>query len=100
MNIRIPADFTLSELRAFIEGEAQEAPEGYYLAQEWADHFGIGIIAMRKLLSQAKGRGLMRMMWVRRETLHSRNCLKPVYALQGKDISDSQETIESDSMSD
>jgi hypothetical protein len=90
MNIKIPADFTLAELRAFIEGEAQEAPEGFYLAQEWADHFGIGIALMRKLLNQANERGLMRRMWVRRGTLHGLSCLKPVYALQGKDISDSE----------
>jgi len=91
MNICIPTDFTLSELQAFIEGEAYQAPEGYYTAREWAEHFKINVGLMRELLKQAKARGVMRMTHARRESLDGRNCPVPVYALQGKkDISDSE----------
>lgn len=84
MNIHIPADFTLAELRAFIEGDEQEVPEGYHTAREWAKHFGIGIDIMRELLRQAKERDLLQMVRVRGETIDGRNYMIPVYALQNK----------------
>jgi hypothetical protein len=94
VNIHIPADFTLKELRAFIEGKAHEAPEGYYTACEWAEHFHIGLNLMRKLLRQAKERGLLRMIQVQREALDGTSYNAPMYALQGQnDISDSYDTM-------
>jgi hypothetical protein len=97
VNIHIPADFTLSELRAFIEGEAQEAPEGYYTASEWADHFCINIELMRKLLREAKEKGLLQMTKVPRQSIDEKGYMVPVYALRGKDdISDSHKTIQTE----
>jgi len=94
MNIHIPADFTLAELRAFIEGEAHEAPEGYYSAREWAEGVGVDVSLMRELLKEAKERGRLRIGSARRESLDGRIYPTPVYALRGKDdISDSQEAI-------
>jgi len=95
MNIKIPADFTLSELQAYIDGqETAEPPEGYYTAQEWADRFDIYIEKMRRLLRQAKSKGLLDTMYIIRQALDGKNYRAPVYALQGKeDISDSQESI-------
>jgi hypothetical protein len=95
MRIKIPADFTLAELRAFIEGEAREAPDGYYTSREWAEHFGINQGLRRELLNQAKERGLLRMTWVHREALDDRIHKKPVYALQARndEISDSDQPI-------
>lgn len=88
MNIHIPTDFTLNELRAFIEGqEATEPPEGYWTAQEWADHFGIDITRMRKILNQAKGKGLLDMIYVQRERLDRQTRGVPAYALRMKDES-------------
>lgn len=89
MNIHIPADFTLSELRAFIEGDAQEAPEGYHTAKEWAKHFGVNIKVMRGLLRQAKERGLLDMVKIPGVALDDKGYTVPVYALQGKnEVSD------------
>jgi hypothetical protein len=93
VNIHIPADFTLAELRAFIEGEAQEAPEGYYTAREWAEGVGVDVSLMRELLKEAKDRGLLQIGSARRESLDGRGYTTPIYALQGQ-ISDSQETIQ------
>jgi len=95
MNIKIPADFTLSELEAFIEGqETAEPPEGYYTAQEWADRFSVYVQKMRKLLKQAQSKGLLDTMYIIRQALDGKNYKAPVYALQGKDaISDSQESM-------
>jgi hypothetical protein len=91
MNIKVPADFNLAELRAFIEGEAQEAPEGYRTAREWAEHFHINVNLMRELLNEAKKRGRLQMTSVRREALNGKSYSVPVYALQGKnEISDSE----------
>ncbi len=84
MNIHIPADFTLAELRAFIEGEEKAVPEGFYTAREWAKHFDIDLTSMRELLKQAKKQGLLQMTWIRRKTLDERTCRVPVYALQSK----------------
>jgi len=65
MNIHIPADFTLNELQAFIDGQqTAEPPEGYYTAEEWADHFEIYITKMRGILKRAKAGGLLDMMHV------------------------------------
>jgi len=98
MNIHIPADFTLAELRAFIEGEVREAPEGYYTAREWAAHFGVHPKRMRALLRQAKERGLLAMARVMREALDGKDMPIPVYALAKpkveETISDSQEAIQ------
>jgi len=88
VNIKIPADFTLAELRAFIEGGVQEAPEGYYTAREWAEHIGINVKLMRELLGQAKEQGLLRMIRVKREALDGKAHMVPVYALQSKSDSD------------
>lgn len=97
MNIKIPANFTLSELRAFIEGEAHEAPEGHYTAQEWADHFRVSVGLMRRLLNQAKVRGLLQRTEIKGETLDDKSYTKSVYALQGKDdISDSHKATQGD----
>lgn len=85
MKIHIPADFTLAELRAFIAGEADEAPmEGYYTAREWAKHLGINVGLMRELLNEAKGQGLLQKAGAKRETLDGRPYTAIVYALQGK----------------
>jgi len=95
MNIHIPADFTLNELQAFIDGQqTAEPPEGYYTAEEWADHFEIYITKMRGILKRAKAGGLLDMMHVYREALDGKPYKVPVYALQSKDqISDSQESM-------
>jgi len=89
VNIHVPADFTLAELRAFIEGEAQEAPEGYYTTREWAEGVGVHVRLMRELLREAKKRGLLRMGWTTRESLDGKPYNAAVYALQGQ-ISDSE----------
>lgn len=85
MKIHIPADFTLHELQAFIEGERAEAVEGYYTAEEWAEHFDINVKKMRKLLKQAKERGLLNMIRVERPTLDNKMHLVPTYALMKKE---------------
>jgi hypothetical protein len=91
VNIKVPADFTLAELRAFIEGETHEAPEGYYTTREWAEGVGVHVRLMRKLLKQAKEQGLLRTSWTMRESLDGKPYSVAVYALQGKnDISDSE----------
>lgn len=96
MKIHIPADFTLNELQAFIEGkEAAEPPEGYYTAQEWADHFDISITRMRKILNQAKDKGLLDMIYARRKTLDEKSGRVPVYALRTKDA-DNEDAAELD----
>lgn len=89
MEIHIPADFTLGELRAFIEGEGETPPEGYYTAQEWADHFGIDVSNCRRLLNRAKKRDILDTRHATRETLDGREYKVPIYALksveEGKD---------------
>jgi len=80
MKIHIPADFTLAELRAFIRGEAHEAPEGYYTAREWAARFKTHPKKMRELLVQAKAKGQLEMAKVTREALDGKPVSVPVYA--------------------
>ena len=82
MKIHIPADFTLDELQAFIEGERQEAIEGYYTAEEWAEHFNVHIKRMRKILKRAKERGFLDMVRVNRFALDNKTYPVPVYALK------------------
>lgn len=82
MEIHIPADFTLGELQAFIEGERTETVEGYYTAREWADHFGIHIKKMRVLLKEAKAKGLLDMRRTERVALDDKVHRAPVYALR------------------
>jgi len=95
MNIHIPADFTLNELQAFIDGqETAEPPEGYYTAEEWASHFEIYITKMRKILRRAKDKELLDMTHIYREALDGKPYKVAVYALRGKDISDSQESMD------
>lgn len=81
MEIHIPADFTLDELQAFIEGERQEAVEGHYTAKEWADHFGIHIKKMRRILKRAKEQGFLHMVRVDRLALDDKIHSVPAYAL-------------------
>lgn len=82
MEIRIPADFTLAELKAFIGGEGEAPPEGYYTAQEWADHFGISVKSCRILLGKAKRRDILDVRHDVRETLDGRTYPAPIYALK------------------
>lgn len=84
MNIHIPADFTLDELRAFIEGEREESVEGYYTSREWAEHFELPIKRMRKLLLQAKEKGLLEMKRIPRISLDEKVHQVPTYALKKK----------------
>jgi len=85
MEIHIPADFTLAELQAFIEGEKTEAVKGYYTAAEWAEHFGIHVRKMHEILKQAKKLKRLHMIRVRRLALDDKMCSVPAYALIKKD---------------
>ena len=82
MKIHIPADFTLDELQAFIEGERQANIEGFYTTSEWASHFGISKPRMREILSRAKEKGLLEMAWLPRVALDGKLRPVPVYALK------------------
>lgn len=81
----IPADFTLSELLAFVEGESQQAVEGYYTTGEWAEHLGIHVTRMRQLIGVAQGKGLVNRVWVRRTRIDGRPCQVPAYAFKIND---------------
>jgi hypothetical protein len=84
MEVHIPADFTLDELRAFIEGEREESVEGYYTAKEWAEHFEVPIKRMRELLTRAKLKGLLDMKRLSRPSLDEKMHQVPAYALKKK----------------
>lgn len=79
-------EFTLAEFLAFIGGEQKETPEGFYTADEWAEHFGINIKRMRELLKRAKAKGLLEIDRAQRIALDDKPFSVPVYSLKRPDV--------------
>lgn len=79
-------DFTFEEFLAFIGGEQKEAPEGFYTANEWAEHFGLSVKRMRELLKRAKDKGLLEVDRVQGTALDDKAYVVPVYGLKRLDV--------------
>lgn len=85
MIVNVPASFTLDELLAHLRQEEPERAEGYYSAQEWADHFGVSARRMLNVLREAKAAGKLRIKMMRRERVDNSIGRTPAYAF---DLSD------------
>lgn len=82
---RVPATFTLDELLAHLRDDEQ-APDGYWTAQEWADHFGLSAGTMRKLIREADERGVLKRSLAPRQRIDLRFVRQTVYKFDGFDF--------------
>lgn len=80
MEIPIPTDFTLEELRAFLEGqEGKEPLDGYHTTKEWCEWSGLSAKSMYELLHKAKKEEVLQITWVIRESLSGTRSRVPAY---------------------
>lgn len=75
---RIPANFTLGELMAYLRTEPDL--DGYKSTREWAQYFEIREDKMRLVLKEAMGAGLLLRDKAMREAMDGRIAPVPVYA--------------------
>lgn len=80
MEIPIPAEFTLEELQALLDGqEGEKPPNGYLTLREWREHFGITAYRMNKLLHRAMKVGALLRTKLLRENIAGAMQPRPAY---------------------
>lgn len=81
MRVQVPGNFTLDVLLA----ELADAPvqhQGYRTMAEWAEHFGISLQRMNKLLLAARSRGKLLVQHEARTAIDGRLVQVPVYGFE------------------